>query len=336
MPAFVPCVVCFCLRCPTVDTNRTALSPEPKPYEVPPSLLARWQFWAGILSVALILLGLGVLSFNWPNRPNEITAAPTNNSEQPKPPVEDKPAPAKTPEPTPVLVMGPPVELKTPPFLGPPEELKAPPFIPAKRPIFMGPPENLKPPLPPARNPVVVAGVTKLDDPEGEYVVETVNNRTVKLTGVVKRLKVGEVMNHGFLDASELVAKEIVIVRAIRSDSSVRLNAPNGKVEFGGPINSRCKVFIIAPNGAVTFKANGAQVLGEAKLTIVAGCVDFQDRVQGWSTMVLLTLSSGGSLKFKEITGGAKVHYKRANPKDPDLDILAGSVHNQSELKKLD
>ena len=136
------------------------------------------------------------------------------------------------------------------------------------------------------------------------------------------------------LDASQLEAKEIVVVQGIFNDSTVKLNAPNGSVEFRGPLNGRVKVFITAPKGTVTFKANAAQITNEAKVTVTAGSIACNDLIHGSNTQLTATLTSGGYLYLKEVANGSKVQVKKANPNDPELKIEPGIIRDQAELKK--
>ena len=39
--------------------------------------------------------------------------------------------------------------------------------------------------------------------------------------------------------------------------------------------------------------------------------------------------------KFKEITEGSQVHYKKADARDPDPEIQAGDVMNQGQLRRI-
>lgn len=128
--------------------------------------------------------------------------------------------------------------------------------------------------------------------------------------------------------------QEIIVEQPLVNESTVKLNAPHGSVEFHGQIIGRVNLSIDAPQGTVTFKAN-APVLNESKLAITAGRIDFQERIQG-NVQVDATLTTGGRLKYKEIINGSKVHYKKANLKDPDLEILPGDVASQGELRPAD
>jgi hypothetical protein len=204
-----------------------------------------------------------------------------------------------------------------------------------KRPPLVGPPDELRPALRAAQNSRVIGNETQLDDPAGEFVVDSLlNGKTLKLTGKVKRLKIGQVNGRAMLDAAQLEAQEIIVLQGIFNDSTVKLNAPNGSVEFRGQLNGRVKVFVTAPNGTVTFKANAAQITSEAKVTVTAGSIECNDLIHGWNTQLTATLTNGGQLLLKEIANGSKVQYKKANPKDPELKIEPGIIRDQAELKK--
>ena len=308
-------------------------------------MLGRWEVWAGIGLLLFLFLSAGVVIATWPEYANDTNNQQANNDDKKDDKNIHKP---DDQEPAPTVVMGPPEELKgLPPFIGPPDELKPPPVVVVKRPEFVGPPDNLKRPVVVNLKPVFVGppdnlkrtnAVTEtvLNDPNGEYVVPALlNGKSLKLTGQVKRLRIsGQISGRATLDASQLEAREIIVEQPILNDSIVKLNAPNGSVEFRSQIIGRVNLSIDAPQGTVTFKAT-APVLNESKLAITTGRLDFQERIQG-NVQVEATLSAGGRLKYKEIINGSKVRYKKANPKDPDLDILPGDVASQGELRPAD
>lgn len=113
----------------------------------------------------------------------------------------------------------------------------------------------------------------------------------------------------------------------------MKLNAPSGSVEFRGPLNGRVKVFIAAPKGTVTFKAN-AQITNEAKVTVTAGSIECNDLIHGSNTQLTATLTAGGYLYLKEVANSSRVQVKKANPNDPELKIEPGIIRDQAELKK--
>ena len=201
--------------------------------------------------------------------------------------------------------------------------------------VLCGPPDELRPPLRAALNPKVNNGEVRLDDPDGEFVVEQVaSGKTLKLIGKVKRLKIVRVNGKVTLDASQLEAREIVVVQGIFNEAIVMLNAPNGFVEFRGPLNGRVKVTVAAPKGMVIFKANGGQITNEAHVYVTAATIECHDLIHGWNALLDATLTRGGRLQFKELAAGGVLQYRKAAGNDPDIEIIPGILRDQAELRK--
>jgi hypothetical protein len=320
------------------------LPAEPKP-PAPPSFARQ----ALLASVALVLfIVAGVLISDWAglfddNEPQSFSENGTELQEPPKPKNDKPPSLAKkeSKEKKQASSQGKEpetLEPKASAFVGPPEPKKQSPpvIVAAKTAEFVGPPVPEKKALiPRVAKPIVVSKDTRLDDPDGEVMVTSLIGKTMKLTGKVHRLTINDVSGRSILDASGLQAKEIIVLRPLLNNSTVRLNAPGGTVEFRGMISGRTQLFVHAPNGSVAFKANGGTIINESKLTITARSVEFNDRIQGWNNHIVVTLNAGGRLKFKEVGGGSKLYYKKAHPNDPEPDILAGEVINQGELRKI-
>jgi hypothetical protein len=202
--------------------------------------------------------------------------------------------------------------------------------------ILFGPPDELRMPLRPAMNPKINNGEVRLDDPDGEFVVEQVaSGKTLKLIGKVKRLKIVRVNGKATLDASQLEAREIVVEQGIFSEATVLLNAPNGFVEFRGPLNGRVKVTVNAPKGMVIFKANGGQITNEAHAHVTAATIECHDLIHGSNALLDATLTRGGRLQFKEAASGSVLQYRKAAWNDPEVQIIPGTLRDQAEMRKM-
>jgi hypothetical protein len=324
-----------------------APAPAVKSASAPP-VWTRWQMWATGAILAAILFC--VVIAKWPNSPPEDGHEARNHDDRNKlnvtpAPQPEKPTPRELMGPPESLkndeaaeppkkseIFGPPISLKKPDIFGPPEALKGVPVA-AKKPEIFGPPANLKP-LPAVKAPGNAGGEIKLDDPDGEYYVELLSNKTLKLNGRVQRLRIGEIKDRGVLDASQLEANQVIIERGIRNDATVKLNAPGGHVEVRGPLNERGKLFVVAPDGGVTFTEK-CEVNNQSNVTLTARRVEFLGKVQGWNTQVTMTITAGGGLRFRELNNGAKMQYKKANPKDPDVDVSGGDVIGQAEFRRV-
>lgn len=177
---------------------------------------------------------------------------------------------------------------------------------------------------------------TPVNSPNGSITLPPITGgRTVKLTGVVKTLKVTSLDNKSVLDASRLEAREIIILRGINDGSTAKLNAPDGIVTFEGQVNNGSNVVVTAPGGKVLFQDANNNINSDSRITITASDVEFRGQINGDGTQINVTLTRGGQLKFREINGAARLHYKNADATLPDPRIEAGIVRNTAELKKL-
>ncbi|MBI2804892.1 MAG: hypothetical protein HYX68_07925 [Planctomycetes bacterium] len=172
---------------------------------------------------------------------------------------------------------------------------------------------------------------------EVEEIVFTgaVNGGSVKL-GSVKTLHVAAVNAKAVLDASASAASEVVISGNVNSASRVMLSAPAGKVLLHGEINGGAQVEINAPGGKVRVRSDHATIVnGDSKLTIHAKDVELLGAINGTRTEVIVTISSGGSLKFLAVNGGSRLHYRKALRSDPSLRIDAGTVAPTAQAKEM-
>ncbi|HKI34951.1 MAG TPA: hypothetical protein VKA46_24055 [Gemmataceae bacterium] len=204
---------------------------------------------------------------------------------------------------------------------------------------------EMKPPhVPPTPKEVLSGNERQLNRPDGEYEMEPVTgNAAVKLSGKVKILKVPLVDNSGRLDASGLEAREIIFFGKIDGNAVVKLSAPGGAVRFNGPVEGSATLEVSAPNGNVTFVEpsaravgkDGSKIDGGAKVTITAKDVNFRGDLRG-GARVVVTLTRDGSLKFQEVGGGAWLHYKKADPGDPDPKLSAGAITEGGKVMRID
>jgi hypothetical protein len=314
------------------------VEPVPAPRRSPPAP-TRWLLWT---TVGLQVLTLALVCVAITRRPHSV-ALPADRDAR----ADDRAgqeAPPRTAEKPPAAgeFVGPPEELKVSgekaprqEVVGPPDSLKGAPAGPADKPALVGPPAELKAAPRPIRPPAF-GNEVKLDDPDGDYAFESLQGgKTLKLIGKVRRLTIGQLNDRAVLDASQLEVKEVVVLRNILNEATLKLNAPDGSVEFRGQVASRVKVFINAPGGTVTFKEKGGIILNEARIELTARHVDFQDRIEGSNTLVTATLTAGATVKYRSISNSAKVYCKRADGKDPPVAVTGGDVFGQGEFRRL-
>jgi hypothetical protein len=177
-----------------------------------------------------------------------------------------------------------------------------------------------------------------LELPEGKYDVEPlVGNLTVKLSGEVSTLNVGAARDTAKLDASQLEADEIIITGPIAGTAAILVSAAEGKVELRGAMGDQTKLSIKAPDGRVclgTVALGAGDINGAAAVDVIAHDVDIRSRITGGAT-VTITLTKGGRLRFSQVDGGGKLFYRKADPKDPSIDIDRGVVSEGGQVKLL-
>jgi hypothetical protein len=184
---------------------------------------------------------------------------------------------------------------ETPAALAPPDESPAEPQ-----------PEPVPPPAQLAMNEV------RLDRPDGTCTLGALRGGSrMKLTGRVRTLRVGAVDAGSLLDASGLEAREVVFTDRVGGRSTVKLRAPGGTVEFHDRVD------------------------GDAQVFVTARAVEFRGVIKGRRTHVLVTLTRGGRLRFREIAGSTRLHYRKAAPGDPEPRVEAGAVTGRAELEKV-
>ena len=92
-----------------------------------------------------------------------------------------------------------------------------------------------------------IAPQRHFDHPDDTAALPDLNtNDRVVLTGRVRALRLGSVNGNGSVDASGLVAEEVIITGDLNGEATVTVNAPNGKVALGGYVAGASKLTIRA------------------------------------------------------------------------------------------
>ncbi len=305
--------------------------PESRPAAPPPPRRSLLWSLGGMTLLALASFGAGMYLM----RPadgkqdtpatNTLAAAPTAASRE----SAKSPPPPKTKEPEPP---------KSPPKV---EE-------PGKDPKPEAPKKALPPPSPvlkpsPPLPEVLVGDDRRLVRPDGEYRIGTLlRGSTLKLSGKVKTLRVGIVDGGSTLDASALEAQEITFSGRIAGGATVKLRAPGGRVEFKSKVDGESRLEVDAPGGTVAFTQptepprDGSKIGGDSTVAVTAKIADFRGAIDGTRTRVVVTLTKGGLLYFRDIAGSIRLQYRKADPRDPAPRILGGEVHDSARLEKID
>lgn len=215
--------------------------------------------------------------------------------------------------------------------------------------------------------------ITQLNDPDGEYTVKPLfRGKQRWVNGTVKTLKISGLSENSMLDASKLIAEEVIFLQdvnhskvilgktrkltirdvndksevdasaadasliilagAINSRSTIKLHAPKGTVEIMGPVNDHSQLEIAAPDGKVVFKNQGSAI-NEGQVTITAKDVEMRGPIYGSQTLVNVTLTKDGSLKFVRLDGVARFHWHKADASDPEPRIDAGEVGRAAQFR---
>jgi hypothetical protein len=156
----------------------------------------------------------------------------------------------------------------------------------------------------------------------------------VTLTGRVRVLKLGSVNGKSVLDASGLVAEEVIITGDVDRDAQVFLNAPNGKVTVGGYVTGASKLTILAPGGEVVVAGSG-RLSGCPVATVTAKRLEVKCPMSG-TARISATLTAGGSLKLGLMEDGATVTYRKAAANDPPLTVEKGEMRGSAKVIAVD
>ncbi len=181
-----------------------------------------------------------------------------------------------------------------------------------------------------------------IDKPDGEHNLPAVTGAdSVKLGGKVKKLTIAGVHGQGVLTSEKLTARDVIVTGAVNEAGTLKLDVPGGSVTFLSSLDGAARVRINAPGGKVTFGPvdksvhGGGAIVGSAHVTVIARDVDLRGVIDG-GARVVITLTEGGSLRFRSISGGAHVHYRKAKPDDPAPKIDRGRVTAGGKFVRLD
>lgn len=182
----------------------------------------------------------------------------------------------------------------------------------------------------------------KLDKPEGEYTVSELHgDEKVHLTGRIGTLLIAGVNGEATLDASKLQAREVIVEGPINGSCVVKLHAPGGSVTFAGSINGSPKITVQAAGGKVVFArppgvaGEYCAMNGEPELRVTAREARLAGTLNGGGRLVV-TLTPTGVLQFEHISGGVRLQYRKANPKDPDPKLTEGRISGGAKLARID
>ncbi|QJX00512.1 hypothetical protein [Frigoriglobus tundricola] len=169
------------------------------------------------------------------------------------------------------------------------------------------------------------------DSPDDTAALPDLNSGDrVALTGRVRVLRLGSVNGTGRLDASGLVADEVIITGDLNGEAQVQVAAPNGQVTVGGYVTGASKLTIVAPGGVVRMAATG-RVTDTATVTATAKRFEANGPLSG-NAKVRVTLSARGSLKLVRAEESATVSYKRAADTDPPPTIDKGELRGAAKV----
>jgi hypothetical protein len=177
-----------------------------------------------------------------------------------------------------------------------------------------------------------IAPKRHFDNPDDTATLPDLNSGDrVTLTGKLRVLRIGSVNGNGAIDASGLVAEEIVITGDLNGDAVVTLNAPGGKVTIGGYVVGTAKLTVLAPRGEVRVLANSGLFAGGSTTKVTAKRVEVAGKTGGGAKLYV-TLTAGGSLKLTSADEGALVTYKKAATSDPPLTLEKGTIRGGAKI----
>jgi hypothetical protein len=176
-----------------------------------------------------------------------------------------------------------------------------------------------------------IAPVRIFDHPDDTAALPDLDSADqVVLKGRVRALRIGSVNGKASLDASGLVAEEVVITGDLNSDAVVKLNVPFGQVTVRGFVFGNARLTVTAPGGALLF-TESARISGSPTVTITAKQFEAKGRLSG-AAKVSVTLTAGGSLKLALSDEGAVVTYRKSAPGDPPPTVERGQVRGGARV----
>jgi hypothetical protein len=196
-----------------------------------------------------------------------------------------------------------------------------------------------KPAEEPQEQPWTFHRTVQLDKPDGEYAIDSVGDQSsIKLTGKIGRLKIGNISGKTQIDASQLEASEIIVKGEISGIPIVKLNAPNGEVSFEGQIEGPVKLTVNAPGGEVIFGSDGIPILSEVvEATVTASILDIRGKVTG-PVKLAATITPGTTsfIRYESLEGPVQVTWRKASNSDRDPEIREGGVTGEASFRKVD
>lgn len=199
---------------------------------------------------------------------------------------------------------------------------------------------------------LAIDNVIHINDPDGEFIVETINGgQTIILAGKVKTLKIAGLNEGSTLDATRLQSEAIVFLGSVNSASKVLLGTAQTlklrdvnerslidgsslsarDIEVAGALNGGATLKLHAPDGTIALHGD---INDNAQVHLIAKNAEFLGNANGEKTFVELTLTKDGSLRFRRLNGGVRLHYQKAAPTDPEPRIAAGEVGPRAEFRK--
>lgn len=172
----------------------------------------------------------------------------------------------------------------------------------------------------------------RLDYPQGTAAVPDLNgNDVVKIAGRARLVKIGSVAGDAVLDASGLAADEIVVSGDISGRAVVKLNAPNGKVIFGGHATGQSRITVNARGGELILLSRSGRLGGNTDLEISSGRVVL-DGPAGENARISITFTAGGFLRTRRLEGNARIVYRKAAASDPEPTLETGELPNGTAI----
>jgi hypothetical protein len=234
----------------------------------------------------------------------------------------------------------PPLPIPVPPLAPPPHEPQRPDANPPMPPVDPPEPVAVEPPKK-KDGPRPIGVVMKVDpkiEPKRHFdhpddtarLPDLNSGDRVILTGKVRVLKLGSVNGKGVLDASGLVAEEVIITGDLNNEAQVLVHAPNGVVTVGGYVTGASKLTIAAPGGEVIVTGSG-RLSGGPLVTVTAKRLEVKCPMSG-NARVNVTLTAPGTLKLGLMEESATVTYKKAGANDPAPTIEKGILRGGAKV----
>lgn len=303
--------------CPSCAVNVAPRAAPPAVATAPPPPARPW--WIVRLACEGLLVAMGGGMLWYALSPAQTPEPPMLAETAPAPAAPKQVAPIATPVETPPDEAEPPVELEPKTEPEPPRataKWRAPaPWrgpVPRHKPATTHPTTTAKKsPARVTRHEAIFGTARLLDRPDGEFTVPDLRDgQRVQLLGRVGTLRIGAVGARAVLDAARLEARTVIC---------------------GGPIGGRATVRLVAPDGAIEFRA---PIAGEAWVAVRARVVTLGEVSDAARVGVVLT--RGGTLTFGAVGGRAWLFYRKLAPADPEPEVRGGPVSPDAELRRIE